>query len=765
MPTALVTDTHLRASLAGLRGLAAAGIDVLALGSRWSAGGLWSRHVAGRAVEPRAEVDAGALWHAVEGLAAEHGPLVVYPGQERTIDALLAREPLPDGVRLPYAGREGLAAVRDKARLAELAAAAGLGTPGTVATASAAELRRATIRFPAVIKPVNPGGPLATAKPVESPDDVAAVLEGLPDDEPLLVQERVSGPLVAVALVVDREGRVAARFQQVAERTWPADAGVSALAISVAPDEDLVVRAAGVLAAAGYTGLAQLQFVDGPAGPALIDVNPRFYGSLPLALACGANLPAAWHAVVTGEHVPVPGDYRVGVTYRWLEGDLLAAFYGHRGRLADRPPRPRVGAVWSAADPVPSAFLAVDSVAMKLGRRLPGRDREGGERYATVRYPWRAAVGMGAPGPAAFYAMLVGNAIRSGRRTRHRLGVVWRAAAGHPPPAGLLAATVRRLPRHPRPEIDDLLEQVRADWPALAARSERLPSEPEALTALALQRSAGLTVFVFGTGTAPLLVLKTTTGPHERLAAEAAALREAEPAGVAPRDLGRVGTAFAQEALAGEPLPLERLEASQAAGLRWSTPHEELATALTRLAETTAKPAFPEELRDPVERALATAPMSERAKRALSSAWSDVERLEVSVLRHHDISAENCLFADGRLAGIIDWEHAESRGTPAFDVLNAALAYMELSIGLAGWSQEAVVEALERSWAASDFWTRARAAARTSATAAGVPDWALEPLEVVFFGSRVGDRAMPGRVDYATGLDTVTRQLELVCAG
>ena len=765
MPTALVTDTHLRASLAGLRGLAEAGIGVVALGGRWTAGGLWSRHLVGRAVERRVEEDAGALWGAVERLAAQHGPLVVYPGQERTIDALLARQP-PEDVRLPYAGGDGLAAVRDKARLAELAAGAGIGAPGTVARASAAELRGARLGFPSVVKPVNPGGPLATARPVDSPEDLAAVLEGVPDDEPLLVQERLGGPLVSVALVVDARGAVVARFQQLAERTWPADAGVSALAVSVEPDEALVARSGQLLAAAGYAGLAQLQFVEGPAGPALIDVNPRFYGSLPLALACGVNLPAAWHAVVTGEGSAeaAPGDYRVGVTYRWLEGDLLAAFYGHRGRLATRAPRPRVGAIWSAADPVPSALLAVDSVATKLGRRLPGRGRATGARYANVRYPWAAAVGMNGPGPAAFYAMLVGNAIRSGRRTRHRFGAAWRAAAAHPPPAGLLAATVRGVPRGPRPDIDELLAQVEAEWPALAARSDQLPSEPPPLTALALQRSAGLTVFVFGTGRAPLLVLKTTAGPDARLAAEAAALREAEPAGVSPRDLGRIGTAYAQEALAGEPLPLERLDAAAAAGLRWSTPHEELATALCRLADATGKPAFPYELRQPVERALTLAPLSDRAKRALSAAWRDVERLDVAVLRHHDISPENCLFADGRLVGIIDWEHAESQGTPGFDVLNAALAYMELSIGLGGWSQEGVVSALGLSWNGSDFWTRARAAARDSASAAAVPDWAMEPLEIVFFGSRVGDRAMPGRVDYATGLETVTRQLELVCA-
>jgi hypothetical protein len=385
-------------------------------------------------------------------------------------------------------------------------------------------------------------------------------------------------------------------------------------------------------------------------------------------------------------------------------------------------------------------------------------------RYVQVPYPWRAAVGVGAPGPPAFYAMLVGNALRSGRRTRHRFGALWRYAARHPPPARLLAGSVKSLPRRSRADIDDLLAQVAGEWPALAARSDRLSAEPPPLDGLALQRSAGLTVFVFGTEPAPLLVLKTTASNGDRLAAEAAALREAEGARVAPRDLGRVGSAYAQEALAGEPLPLEPLNPAAAGELRWSPGHEALASALERLAQTTAKPAFPEELRRPVQQALAQAPLSDRARRSLSAAWRELEGMEAAVLRHHDISAENCLFDGARLVGIVDWEHAESRGTPGFDLLNAALTYMEFSVGLSGWSQERVVAALEQSWGSSEFWSRARQAARASAAAAGVPERAFEALEVVFFGSRVGDRVAAGRVEYATGLETVTRQLELVCA-
>lgn len=367
-----MADAHLRSSLAGIRALSRAGIEVCGLAAHRSAAGLWSSVLAGRTVDGRAEGDAESRWLALT--AAADGPVVVYPGQESTIDALVRyRDAAPD-VLVPYASASGLRAVRDKAGLERLAELAGLRAPATVVRATAAELRRSPPAPPLVIKPVVPGQSLATARPLGSAEEIAAVLVALPDDEALLVQERLGGPLTALGLVVDYDGRLTASFQQVATRTWPVAAGASSVALSVALDRELAERCAGMLHAAGYAGLAELQFMQGVRGPALIDVNPRFYGSLSLAVACGVNLPAAWHALVTDAPPPQPSEYRVGVSYRWLEGDLLAAMSGLPRRLFPPPPRPRVGAVWSARDPLPGVAMAIDAVRLRAARRLPGGD-------------------------------------------------------------------------------------------------------------------------------------------------------------------------------------------------------------------------------------------------------------------------------------------------------------------------------------------------------------------------------------------------------
>ncbi len=369
---ALVTDVHLRSAVAGMRALGVAGTEVLGLAPSWLGAGLRSRHARIRAAGPDAVLDPVGYAARVGALGAEFGPLVVYPGQEAAIDALLAApRPLLDKLVLPYSSPESLKAVRDKRSLAELSTGVGLGAPNTLFEGTAADLLEGRISPPFMLKPARPGGTLGSAEPVGDESELRARLVGMPADEPLLVQERVPGPLTAVALVLDRAGRLVSRFQQEARRTWPPEAGPSSLAVSVPPDEDLVNRCARLLAEVGYSGLAELQFVGNGRGRELIDVNPRFYGSLPLALAAGVNLPAAWHACVTGAQTPSPSPYRVGVTYRWLEADFSAALRGAPRLLLDRAGSPRTGSMWASDDPLASLFLATSAAGARIRRRLP----------------------------------------------------------------------------------------------------------------------------------------------------------------------------------------------------------------------------------------------------------------------------------------------------------------------------------------------------------------------------------------------------------
>ena len=384
-------------------------------------------------------------------------------------------------------------------------------------------------------------------------------------------------------------------------------------------------------------------------------------------------------------------------------------------------------------------------------------------RYVHVTRPWSAAISRATPEPARFYTAVIGQALRYGLPARRRFGAAWAFVGRHGIPERPMAATLRRLPGKPRPDLDEVLASVLAEWDGLAARASRDLPRPASPGMLALQRSAGATMFVFGDAPRPLVVVRQAKDGGGGESREAAALREAEAAGVAPRLLGYVGGAEVQEGLPGSPLTVEPLKPPAASGLTWTPRLAAITEALERLAGTTAKTAFPEQLRNPTERALADGPLGGAARRALEAAWRDVQRMEASVLRHHDTSPQNCLFSGDRLDGFVDWEWAEPHGAPGFDLWNAALSYTEYGIGLVRWSQETVLEAFERAWRDSSFWEQARVDARRTAAAGGVPDGALDALEVVFFGSRVGDRLNRKIADYPTTADTAARMLDVVC--
>lgn len=355
---ALVADAQLPNAVAGIRALGRAGVRVHALGGSRLAAGRWSRYAATRV--------RGELRAAIR----EAAPVAVYPCQETTIDDVL-RLPTGHGGVLPW-DPAALAELREKRRLPELAAAHGLAAPATRFDGPAADLPGAGIPLPAIVKPAGPVGALRSAVAVGSPAHAAELAAALPEHEPLLAQEPVTGQLGSLAVVLDREGRVVARFQEEAHRTWPRAAGSFAATTSVAPDEGLVDRVRSMLASTGYWGLAQLDLVRRDDATVVLDVNPRFYACMPLALACGVNLPSAWHAVVSGDRPGPPPAYPAGRRYRWLEGDVYAARHGQAHRPIGRGGRALAGAFWSGDDPLASGLLAGAALTLPVRRRLPG---------------------------------------------------------------------------------------------------------------------------------------------------------------------------------------------------------------------------------------------------------------------------------------------------------------------------------------------------------------------------------------------------------
>jgi aminoglycoside phosphotransferase (APT) family kinase protein len=373
-------------------------------------------------------------------------------------------------------------------------------------------------------------------------------------------------------------------------------------------------------------------------------------------------------------------------------------------------------------------------------------------RYASVRYPWSAAIDVSSPYPARHYAALVSQALRFTLPARRTPAPLWTllARTGLPPaPVARLAALGRR---RARPDLEAVVAEVESAFPEVVKGP---------VSVLAMERRAALTIFLFDQDGRPLVVAKVPPPGDERVDVELRALEEAAPAAVAPRALGRAGDARVQEAIAGAPLELQPVTPESAGSLRWTPELGQLAEGLERLAKATRKDEVPDEIEAPLERALGSGLLEARAAERLRAAWSELRGRPGAVLRNRDTSAQNCLYDDGRLTGIVDWEGAVPLGAPGFDLLNAALAWVEQGVGMTRWSQEAVIESYRAAWSGG-FGEAAHADAVRCAAAGGLDPAAGDALELVFLGWRVG-RRLDNPAFYPTTAATAARMLEIAC--
>lgn len=56
--------------------------------------------------------------------------------------------------------------------------------------------------------------------------------------------------------------------------------------------------------------------------PQLMEINPRFWGSLQLAIDAGVDFPGLLYELALGRLPAVPQGYQTGIRSRWLLGDL-----------------------------------------------------------------------------------------------------------------------------------------------------------------------------------------------------------------------------------------------------------------------------------------------------------------------------------------------------------------------------------------------------------------------------------------------------------
>jgi carbamoyl-phosphate synthase large subunit len=306
MTRVLVTGAGGPAGIAVIRSLLARdGVEVFAADMDGWASGLYLVPADRRRIVPRGAAE--SFVDAVIASCAADAIDVLFSTVDVELPPL-ARRRAELGVALAAPSLETLDTCLDKFALATRCAPL-LRTP-TTRLVGAQALAEDWV-FPIIVKPRSGAGSRGV-RLVHSRADLAA----LGDAPELIAQEHLPGEEYSVDVFADASGHVVAAVPRTRTRV---DSGVS-IAGQTVHDAELEETAAAVALAIGLTGVANVQLrrdIDGV--PALLEVNPRFPGAMPLTIAAGVDMPSLALDLALGRGVPQRVEFRELANVRYLD--------------------------------------------------------------------------------------------------------------------------------------------------------------------------------------------------------------------------------------------------------------------------------------------------------------------------------------------------------------------------------------------------------------------------------------------------------------
>ncbi|MGB9072540.1 MAG: ATP-grasp domain-containing protein [Terriglobales bacterium] len=335
----LVLDGNQNQAVAAVRSLARAGHNVMVGDSAsWNKAG-WSRFAHETFQYPPPQRQSEAFVSRLAELAAAQPGTLVLPMTEATTLALsLHRDRISDaGGCMVLPSHEQVLRAFDKQQTTELARSLGIAVPRTLLLGNAvnnpdeAERAARSLGYPVVLKPraseelgekgdVRTGGRpryASTAAEFQSAySDVSRRSSGV------LVQQYVEGEGTGYFALM-HHGELRAEFAHRRIRDVHPTGSGSAVRVSVEPEPEIRRASLAILEALHWHGVAMVEFRRQPGkSPVFMEVNGRFWNSLPLACYAGVDFPALLAHMAEHGDVPPAQGYRTGVRCRWFLGDF-----------------------------------------------------------------------------------------------------------------------------------------------------------------------------------------------------------------------------------------------------------------------------------------------------------------------------------------------------------------------------------------------------------------------------------------------------------
>jgi predicted ATP-grasp superfamily ATP-dependent carboligase len=325
-----ITDGHWRKTLAAVRGLGREGVRVTVGESTRPATAAFSRYCRRAVVYPSPIYQPSDFLEYLRKLLSRGSYQMLLPMEDETVRLLSQHlDAFSQFTYLPIVPFEKWESAHRKDNILQLAEKHGIPIPKTWYIQDLAEIHalKDSLPYPVVIKPTRGSGAIGIRyprNPGEFMRDYVSTHKRFPYP---LVQELIppEGAGYGASFLLNESGQVKASFMHKRLREYPPTGGASTLRESVRRDD---IRDMGqtLLKALDWFGVAMVEFKLDPRDntPKLMEINPRFWGSLALAVAAGVNFPYLLYRMSKGDDFKPIEQYQLGKRCRWLlPGDIL----------------------------------------------------------------------------------------------------------------------------------------------------------------------------------------------------------------------------------------------------------------------------------------------------------------------------------------------------------------------------------------------------------------------------------------------------------
>jgi len=334
MKNVLVLDAQLRAPLAVVRSLGKKNLKITAGSEVRYAMGLYSKYCSQKLLYPNPRTNPDLFLKYLLGFIKKNDYECVIPSHTYTMFLLCKyRDLFADYVNLPPPDFKVFYNAYDKKELIKIAIQNGIACPKTYFYDDLDEIVSNVQQYPVVVKSSRRHGvEIAICNTVS--DLKEKYRKMVNKYGPCIVQDYVpNGGEFGIytlfnfnskPILLTVQKRIGTRFHY---------GGISTLR-ETKKNDDLVKIAFHLLERIKWSGVAMVEFrIDKRDGtPKLMEINPRFWGSLQLSILAGADFPYMLYKLIMNDNLLPKLNFKCGVQCRWLMGDPID-FFRHPVKL------------------------------------------------------------------------------------------------------------------------------------------------------------------------------------------------------------------------------------------------------------------------------------------------------------------------------------------------------------------------------------------------------------------------------------------------